>query len=61
MSAVALAVVLIAWRGNVFIGVLAAAVLVGFPRCHGSLNQAGKRGAREDRSGSTLIDRRIRG
>jgi branched-subunit amino acid transport protein len=30
--AVALAVVLIAWRGNVFIGILAAAVLVAFGR-----------------------------
>jgi branched-subunit amino acid transport protein len=30
--AVALAVVLIAWRGNVFVGVLAAAVLVAFGR-----------------------------
>ena len=30
--AVALAVVLIAWRGNVFVGILAAAVLVAFGR-----------------------------
>ena len=30
--AVALAVVLIAWRGNVFIGILAAAVLAAFGR-----------------------------
>jgi branched-subunit amino acid transport protein len=30
--AVALAVVLIAWRGNVFVGILAAAVMVAFGR-----------------------------
>jgi branched-subunit amino acid transport protein len=30
--AVALAVILIAWRGNVFVGILAAAVLVAFGR-----------------------------